>query len=333
MQTRKFIIKLLAFGLLNFGIMAVLLAGFSGRTRDIHLNNWDTESNLLMMGRNTHYDVAILGTSRGRVFSRDANHRMLEQILGKKVINLSKGGGGGLMPAELHLSYFFDQGNTVDHVVYLVDPDVFFCSINNENNNFFLCDEPFELSMLWKLVVRRYPADRIFSYLQMIAEGDWENFTRYSAPGLTEQTLDVIDPEKLEEARAHYLSQYTDENFKKYSRIVDAINALVKKNNSRITYVMLPLLIDHFPGVEQVDRKLNDVAREEHVNYCNLVESMQDRKYYYDHMHFNKAGIAYFAGAYLDPILRGKIVKFDNRTGDSVGLVTSRAKAESPQAN
>jgi hypothetical protein len=127
------------------------------------------------------------------------------------------------------------------------------------------------------------------------------------------------------------LSRLKLENFKKYSRIVDAINALVKKNNCRITYVMLPLLIDRFPGVEQVDRKLSDVAREERVNYCNLVESMQDRKYYYDHMHFNKAGIAYFAAAYLDPILQGKIVKSDNRTGMGTGLVTSQTKAQSPR--
>ncbi|MDD2390406.1 MAG: hypothetical protein PHP23_11820 [Desulfobacterales bacterium] len=308
MQIKKFIIKVLVFGVLNLGIMAGLLYSFSGRSRDIHLNNWETESNLLVMGKNTHYGVAILGTSRARVFSRDSNHRRVEQILGKSVINLSKGGGGGLMPAELHLSHFFDQGNTADHIIYLIDPWVFFCSINNENNNFFLRDEPFEISIFWKLIARHYPLDRIVSYLQMIAKKDWKNFTRYDAPGLTENTLAAIDPEKLQEARAHYLSLYRDKNFEKYSRLVDTIDALVKKNNSTITYIMLPILIPDFPGVEKVDKKLKAAACEPHVRYYNLVERVQDKRYYYDHMHFNKTGISYFTKNYLKPILQGKPV-------------------------
>lgn len=71
MQSKKFIFKLLIFAVLNLAVMASLLSFFSGRNRDIHLKNWETESNLLVTGANEHYDLAILGTSRGRVFSRD----------------------------------------------------------------------------------------------------------------------------------------------------------------------------------------------------------------------------------------------------------------------
>lgn len=306
MQIRKFIIKAVLFTLLNIGIMAGLLSFFSGRQRDIRLKNWETESNLLVMGENEHYDVAILGTSRGRVFSRDANHQLMEEILGKKVINLSKGGGGGLMPAELHLANFFDRENTVDHIIYLIDPWVFFCPINNENNNFFLRDEPFELSILWKLIVRGYPSDRIFSYIQMIAQDDWENFTRYSAPGLSELTLKAVDPVKQEEARKHYLSLYEQARFEAYSRYLHVINALAKSKKSRITYIMLPILMNDFPGAKEVDEKLQAVSREDGVGYFNLVSSVWDTRYFYDHMHFNKTGIAYFTKNYLKPILEDK---------------------------
>lgn len=307
---RKFFIKAVIFAILNICITAALLYHFSGRQRDIRLKNWETESNLLVMGENEHYDVAILGTSRGRIFSRDANHQVMEEILGKKVINLSKGGGGGLMPAELHLANFFDRGNRVDCIFYLVDPWVFFCPINNENNNFFLRDEPFEISVLWKLIVRGYPSERIFSYIQMIAKDDWENFTRYAEPGLSELTLKAIDPVKQEKARAHYLSLYEPDRFETYSRYLHKINALAKAHGSRMVYILLPILMDDFPGAAQVDQKLRAVSRQEGVAYYNLIASVRDIRYFYDHMHFNRAGVAYFASSFLKPIIEGTPITF-----------------------
>lgn len=310
MQVKKLFIKVLIFSLLNAVILAGVLMFFSGRNRDVRLDIDATESNLLVMGENQHYGVAILGTSRSRVLSRDGNHRMLEAILGERVINLSKGGGGGLMPAELHLSHFYRRGNTVDHIIYLVDPWVFFSSINNENNDFFLRDEPFEFSILWKLIADGYPPDRIFSYLQMIAVRDWAGISRYAAPGLTEGVLKAIDGEKLEKARQYYLDRYGEGNFERYSRVVDRIDALAEKNGSRITYVMLPILIPEFPGVTEVDRKLKERASGEgHVTYYSVVTAMHDRRFFYDHMHFNKTGVAFFARNVLEPILYGEAPK------------------------
>jgi hypothetical protein len=302
-EAKKLIQKALVFVFLNLGILTGLLCYFSEQDH-IHLQNWETESNLLMMGEDQHYDVAILGTSRGRVFARDNNHRTVEQLLNKKVINLSKGGGGGLMPAELHLSYFFHQKNTVDHIVYLVDPWVFFAPINNENNEFFLRDEPFKLFILWKLISGGFPLKRILSYFQMITVKDWKAKSQYAAPGLTKGALKHIDTEKLEHARQHYMGTYDQKKFKKYSQMVDKINLLAKKNGARITYIMLPMLIPDFPGASEVDRKLkNAAANETHVAYHNCLSTMQEKRFYYDHMHFNKTGIVYFLQKYLNPSL------------------------------
>ena len=308
MQIKKFIKKALLFLLLNTCIAACLMYYFSGRQRDIRLKNWETESNLLVMGENEHYDVAILGTSRGRVFSRDGNHQLMEKLLGKRVINLSKGGGGGLMPAELHLANFYDRGNRVDCIFYLVDPWVFFCRINNEDNDFFLRDEPFELSILWKLIIRGYPLDRILSYIQMIAKDDWENFTKYAEPGLDELTLKAIDPVKQEKARQHYLSLYEPDRFEAYSRYLHKINVLAKAHGSRIVYILLPILMDDFPGAEQVDQKLRAVSRQDGVAYYNLIGSVRDIHYFYDHMHFNKTGVAYFTQKFFRPIIEGRSI-------------------------
>lgn len=310
MQAKLFIKKSVLFLLLNAIILGVVLGICSGAHRDLHMDNWKTESNLMVMGGGhapAHYGVALLGTSRGRVLSRDGNHLLVEKILDQPVINLSKGGGGGLMPAELHLSYFYHRGNQVDHVVYLVDPWVFFSPINNEENDFFLRDEPFEFYILWKLMTQGYPSNRISSYLQMITVDDWRAISTYAAPGLTEGTIKRIDRRKLLEAREHYLSKYVDNGFDRYSRYVDIINKMVKKKGGQITYVMLPMLIPDFPGMDQVDEKLRQAARmNDHVAYYNASGAMHDRRFFYDHMHFNKTGVDYFARRVLKPVIQGK---------------------------
>jgi hypothetical protein len=310
MQAKLFIKKSVLFLLLNTIILSVVLGICSGAHRDLHMDNWKTESNLLVMGGGhspAHYGVALLGTSRGRVLSRDGNHLLVEKILDEPVINLSKGGGGGLMPAELHLSYFYHRGNQVDHVVYLVDPWVFFSPINNEENDFFLRDEPFEFHILWKLMTQGYPSNRISSYLQMITVDDWRAISTYAAPGLTEGTIKSIDRQKLLEAREHYLSKYADNGFDRYSRYVDIINTMVEKQGGRITYVMLPMLIPDFPGMDQVDEKLRQVAQmDDHVAYYNASDAMHDRRFFYDHMHFNKTGVDYFTRHVLKPVIQGE---------------------------
>lgn len=304
MQIQRFLLKALTFTLINVAILLGLLFYFSGRNRTVQLDIAETESNLLVNTSDQHYDIGLLGTSRGRVFSRDDNHQRVENLLDKRLVNLSKGGGGGLMPAKIHLSHFYSRGNSVDHIFYLVDPWVFYSPINNDKNNFFLRDEPFELSIFWQLIVDRFPLSSILSYLQMIAVEDWAAISKYAGSGLTKGTLKKIDTEKIDAARAYYKGRYAENGFHNYSPFVDKINTITKANNTAVTYIMLPLLIPNFPGLDEVDKKLKAVAdNNSHVSYVNLSTAMQSPKYYYDHMHFNTRGISFFTNWVFAPIL------------------------------
>ncbi|MGE4291692.1 MAG: hypothetical protein AB7E32_05720 [Desulfovibrio sp.] len=311
----RLLLKGLVFAGLNLCLLAGLLWHFSGQQRGIRLSYAESESNFLVQGGGGRYDAVLLGTSRGRVFSRDGNHELLERVAGGRIANLSKGGGGGLMPAELHLAHFFARGNRASHVIYLVDPWVFFSAVNNEENDFFLRDEPFEWDILARLVLDGYPMNRISSYLQMIAvgsEGEWREISRYAAPGLTAGTLSRIDPEKMEKARQHYLDRYDLNNFEKYASYVERINALARSNGCDVTYVLLPILMPGFPGADEVDRFLAQVADQEpDVAYYNFISAMHDRRWFYDHMHFNSAGIERFAGSVLHPLLHGGVPMLD----------------------
>ena len=306
MQIRKFFQKAAAFTIINTIICLAALFTFSGKNRNIQLEIANTESNLLTMGENHHYDFAILGTSRGRVFSRDDNHQRVEKILGKHFINLSKGGGGGLMPAKLHLAHFYSRNNSVDQIFYLVDPWIFYSPINNEKNTFFLRDEPFEISILWQLLLDRYPLDTILTYIQKIAEHDWDSISRYAGPGLTQGSLKKINTEKINTARSYYAGRYEQNSFYRYSQFVDTINAIAQEGGSKITYIMLPLLISHFPGIDAVDLKLQEAAENNNnVTYVNFSNEMQSPGYFYDHMHFNTTGITFFSSQVLAPVLNG----------------------------
>jgi len=208
------------------------------------------------------------------------------------------------MPALVHLDHFYARGNMVDHIIYFVDPWIFFCPINNEKNNFFLRDEPFELSILWDLILNRFPSQSIIAYLQMIAVDDWKSIGQYAAPGLDKLTLKAIDPVKLEEARNHYLGLYDYDKFNHYSGFVSKINGVAEKHKSRITYVLLPILMKDFPGAKEVDKRMREISQKEGVGYYNLIDEMQEREFFYDHMHFNNRGVAHFTETYLEPILK-----------------------------
>lgn len=301
---RTFLLKIVLFFLINFGLLTAVLLYCSGRHSDIRIPVSETESNIFSVAPNSHYDLVLLGTSRSRVFSRDGNHQVMETILGRKVANLSKGGGGGLMPAEIHLKHFFDRGNSTEHIIYLLDPWIFFAAINNENNAFFLRDEPFELSIFLHLLRERYPLKRLSAYLQMIPDRDWQELSRYKEPGMAFRTLKKINAEKQEKARAYYLKTYKDGDFARYSCYLEKIHNLARKNNCRLSFVLLPILMEDFPGAEKVDarlRKFTDKNRD--VTYWNLISALQDQSLFYDHMHFNRTGITRFCENVLLPLI------------------------------
>ena len=321
MGKKVFFLKIGGFLLFNLILLFVVLIVCSGRHRNIHFPVQETESNLFSILPDKHYKVVLLGTSRGRVFSRDANHSLMEKTLGAEVANLSKGGGGGLMPAELHLKHFFDRGSTTDHIVYLIDPWVFFAAINNEENEFFLRDEPFELSIFLHLLKDRYPLHRLSSYLQMIPDRDWAELSRYKEPGMDKVTLKAIDPEKQEEARSYYQKTYLQGNFQRYSGYLDKIAKLAQEHDCQLTFIMLPILMDNFPGADRVDMTLQTfTGSHTRWKYYNLISTMQDRHFFYDHMHFNRRGVYEFCKGVLKPVITGTSVSppvWKGETGES----------------
>jgi hypothetical protein len=102
------------------------------------------------------------------------------------------------------------------------------------------------------------------------------------------------------------LKSYEDGDAKRYFSYIDKIVKLAEQHHSRITFILLPILMKDFPGAAEVDRKLQLVAAADpNVSYYNMIGTMQDRHFFYDHMHFNRIGITAFATKVLLPIING----------------------------
>ena len=80
--------------------------------RSLTYEIWETDSVLEVMPQNEDKDLLVLGSSHGYVLSRfEAHHTILEEGLGKDVFNMALPSGGSVVPAELYLEYYFEQGN------------------------------------------------------------------------------------------------------------------------------------------------------------------------------------------------------------------------------
>ena len=128
----RFFKKTICFGLINICIYLFFAYGGSTFVKQNSFKNWETESNFLIIPNNQKYDLIFLGTSHGRIFSRASNHGIVEKVLNKKLLNLSRGSGGGIAPALINMLAFYHKGNKVDRVIYFIDPWIFYSSNWNE---------------------------------------------------------------------------------------------------------------------------------------------------------------------------------------------------------
>src|SRR5690606_6156957 len=117
---RIFVIKLILFGLvlLFVFLLTPLLTSYWVKRNDF--KNDQTESNTLIMEKNKNYDLAFLGISHARNFSRYRNHERLERFLNKKILNLGQGASScGANEQLFYLKYAYNNRKIkIDTLIY-----------------------------------------------------------------------------------------------------------------------------------------------------------------------------------------------------------------------
>lgn len=260
----------------------------------------ETESNLLVMKPDTHYDMVMLGTSHGREFSRHSNHARAENILGKTFVNLSLGHGRGIYGARIFLDYFLRIGDGADTIVYLIDPWVFYSDKWNENNDTF-SEEPLNLDFLTFIIQRKADALTIINYLK--SNISWEQFMKAPTPD-TENTahLDAIDPDAVAKRIASLYPDGLDENtFHKYEGELNKLIETARTNHMRLIFVIPPTLLGDMPG----ENALKNVLTKDGAEWHDFSNAITDPRLYFDHDHLNTKGIVTFTENYLRSLISG----------------------------
>lgn len=261
--------------------------------------NWNTESNLFIIPENSSFDLLIMGTSHGRIFSRNQNHLIVEKILSKKILNISYS-SGGIIPEEIFLEYFFKKGNKTKSIVYFIDPFVLYSSSWNEKFYDLGIAEPINALFLSELFSFDINKRVIFDYFASKFTLKWiTKKPNDSLPIL--QTVSLNNSDIKWRINNLYPDSMNNNNFNKYANELKKVVSLSEKNNAKIVFV-IPSTLFEDPGNKQLEKLLKIFKEKYNIPYYDYSSAIKDSNLFYDIDHLNRRGIIFFTTNYLKKI-------------------------------
>lgn len=294
---------------------------------DVRLKNEETESNIWVIGENKEYDLLLLGSSHGRVFSRHGNHSRVERIIDGKMINLSQGNAGGFSPMLVYLSFFRKKQNQAHHIILLLDPWMFYREGSNNSIVYYRSDY-FSLSNFANIV--RYGHLSFSNLLQLLVFNNRNNLTQtlqaliYSESSFKEswyndKCSDIVDDSQFVKMARYQKDRYTkglDAGvFEENGKILHELFEYCSINDLKLTVIIPPTLTPE-PGHENACSFVKEQQKKYHFQFYDFAKEVPDKKYFYDLDHMNTDGVTLFADQYLRPIV--------SKTRELLGLMGNR---------
>ncbi len=306
--------RCILFALLN-AVLAVVVLKIHEST--LHYARWETDSNLLIMPRSEHRDVVILGTSHAYVCARFQEHQAAtERELGRTVFNMAIAQGGGITPARFYLETYFDQGNTAAHVVYLLDPFVFFTAGSNEQHRFVYM-EPFRFHFLAKMLRNGYNYQQIVTYIRSKFRGQW----LFQKPQLLIHHVkgyppELVTPERITKRMGTlYPDGLHDEVFQRYQAEFLKIVALCKARGAQLNVAVPPTMLGPETGHAAMMAWLETLEASGDITLSDWSNAIKSPERYYNLDHLNLSGTQEFMGQYLRPMLDAEDEKVSGADG------------------
>jgi hypothetical protein len=291
------------FLILNLLLLLFILWLGNKRLERFEFNYGNTESNVLFIPEKTEHDVLILGSSHARSFARTGNHQRMENILDKKVANLSKGhGAGGIKNQLIYFDYFLGQGNTAGTLLYFVDPFVFY-NDKMDNHNFIFNNEPFRFNFTKILLKHGTRAETFVNYLKFKMK-PYDYWWNYKPDTIMQEIrfLTAIDSNNFEKRIAvMYANGMKQEIKKEKTEYLMKLIDLAEANKMKIIFVVPPTLLGKLPDHENMLQTLREIAKD--IPVYDYSTSVTQPEYYYDLDHLNTTGCNYFTENYLKKIL------------------------------
>lgn len=259
----------------------------------------------------TNYDVVILGASHAAVFDYEDMNAQLEQLSGKKIINLSIV-GAGVTVNRLLFDYFLAQHQT-KQVVYFMDSFALYASDWNENRlqDVRLFDrapsDPTLVQMLWQNPASRSIAlDYTLGFSKInnpdrfkpdITDDEATKFkgTYRPVPQIDKQRLEYLYPKPKDPVVfQHYLNEF--ENMLRY----------LQSRNIRVLVIKPPLperIYRQLPNESEFDTALKALLERNSVEFHDYSLVSNDEKFFFNPDHLNRTGVLNFYQNYLTALL------------------------------
>ncbi|MCU0370225.1 MAG: hypothetical protein MUC31_02330 [Bacteroidales bacterium] len=303
---KKYLINTTVYILVFFALVLALALISSALVYRRGFENWEAESNLLMMKSDHDYDLVIMGISHARNFSRHKNHLRLEKILGMDIINIGIGEGKcGANDQYFFLKYFYHRGNTSGKILYVLSPTLLNKGFINQASNTFEL-EPFRLDFFMQYL--KYESDnkyeRLFYYVKSKFSRKWIHLKPRSLES-KKLALEQIDSVKIREGLKLLLveGERIDEFRRNCTKVEETIR-LAREHHSEMIFFIPPALFGKWEGHYETIDFLKKMNEKYGVSYYDFSESVLIPHYYYDHHHLNSAGVDYFTETYLKEVLK-----------------------------
>lgn len=282
-------------------VLAVALAAKLGERNRFPVGK--SESVLLTIPEDTHYDVLIVGPSHAQEFSWSGNHERVEEILGADVANLSSEGTGPV-PVDIFWKIWRERGNTADTVLYVAHPFAFYSSRFNEDNR-FTGKEPIDPTMLSEMIDRGFGTDNVMFYFQSKFNPVWVVGKPRADNGELEVGSEPIEPDLLEAAVGRLYPDGTDNDaFEKYAAVFDETVREMRDAGMRVVIMIPPTLMGEPDGLEAAAEHFEGLARsDDGITFLDLTGVIEDHSEFLDLSHLNTAGVVHLTREYLEPAL------------------------------
>ncbi len=257
------------------------------------------------------YDDVILGASHAAVFDYEDMNAQLEQMTGKKTINLSIV-GGGITVNRLVLDYFLAQ-HKAQRVIYFLDTFALSSRDWNEDRlqDVRLFDrapfDPLLVQMLWQ-----NPASQPIALDYTMGFSKINNPDRFKADvtddeatkfkttyrpvkQIDSQRISYLYPRPVDQAVfQHYLTEFED------------LLRYLKARNIQVTVIKPPLpvrIYQMLPDESTFDAAIKPVLDRNSVEFYDFSLVNNDEKFFFNPDHLNRTGALSFFQNYLSAIL------------------------------
>ncbi|MBI2613554.1 MAG: hypothetical protein HYW62_02185 [Candidatus Levybacteria bacterium] len=327
---KRFILKVLILMVVNIVIYNVIM---------YLLYNKSFLESACTAPRNGEYDFLLMGTSHTQVFY----DHIVEKIIQKKMKNLATG-AAGVVPEKIFLTCFFEANNKTNQVIYFLDPWALYSSRWNEDNyilqqegiEYSYLSKLIENKVSTKVVFNYFRdkltdnSDKFMRELLMpktispekikpvenlqpdnkeipsedsakVEAGKREARMAQKTPEEQQLANQAEDKQRLE---ISYNEGLSDKNFSKYSKHVEQIILLAKKNDAAISFIIPPTLMGEMPGHDNVIKLLSELKKKYKTEYFDFALEMQKQEFYWDREHLNVKGVEYFTQNYLKDLVK-----------------------------